>query len=150
MGPSHRPQFFQNSSSTGPFYGDTAPAQVPHRPQFLPDLLLLRGLPSGCSLLQGVSTCCSSAALCGLQRDRLLHQGPLHGLQGNLGSGTLGTSPSSSSSCTGVCRAVSLLFFSLLSLTAAAQQFHPFLNTNDRGSVSITDGFIFAQRRVCF
>lgn len=40
--------------------------------------------------------------------------------------------------------------FSLLSLTAAAQQFHPFLNNNDRGSVSFTDGFIFAQRRVCF
>jgi len=63
-----------------------------------------------------------------MQGDNLCHHGLLHGLQGNFCSSTWSTSSPSFSFDLGVCRVVCLTFFSLLSLTAAAQCFLPFFN----------------------
>jgi len=125
-----------------------APAWVPHGvigPASKPALVwapLSTGLqvlpggsqsPSGIHLLQrGVFhelqvEICSTVDLHGLQRDRLLHHGLLHGLQGNLCSGTRSTSSTSFFIDPGVCRLVSLTW-SHSCLLAAVALFFLFLN----------------------
>ena len=102
MVPPHRLQLFKNCCSMGPFHGvqliwrrllqsASSRAAVPAKN------LLLCGLSTGCSFLQGTSTCCSvksstdysvdilsGVVLRVLQRDNLLHHGLLHGPHGNL------------------------------------------------------------------
>jgi len=70
---------------------------------------------------------CSTTDLRGLQRCSLPHQGLLHGLQGNLSSGTWSTPSSSFCTHLGVFRAVSLTYSHSL-LTSVAQHFYPFIN----------------------
>jgi len=119
----------------------TSPAWVPRMLHALPENLLLCELRStGRSTLQGISTCCGmrssmgcSVDICctvvfdGLHGGNMCHHSLYRGLQGNLCSGAWSTSSHSFFADPGVCRAVSLTFFLLLSPTAAAQHFLPFL-----------------------
>ena len=132
-----RGSFFTGCSPSGP-----SPACLPHRPQFLPENLLLHGL---------LSTSCTSCqkpapvwALHGLQlpwehirllwhgvlhrlqRDNLLHLGLLHGVKGLLCSGAWSTTPTPSL-LTLVTAGLFLSLVTFLSLTTPTQHFLPFL-----------------------
>ena len=96
-----------------------APAQDPHGLQFPTESQLWHGISKDCSFLQDISTwhdvgssigcsvdICSTVDLHVLQGHSLHHHCLLHGLQGNLCSGTWSTS-SLSFTDLGVCRVVS-------------------------------------------
>ena len=85
-----------------------------------------------------------------LQGDNLLHRGIHQGLQGNHYSGAWSTSSPSFFSARGVCRAVSLTFFSLLSHSGCTAFFTLSYVYYHRGNTSVGDGLSFGQQWVCF
>jgi len=151
VGPSHGLQFLTNCSSVGAFHrvqsfrNRLLQCGSPTGSQVLPANLLQPGLstesqpPSGIHLLwrailHGLQVdICSTMDLHGLQWDSLPHYGLLHGLEGNLCSGTWSISSSSFFTDLGVCRVVCLTY----SLFYPFAVFSPSLICYPRGATSV-------------